>query len=169
MFGHAAFSTPGAHSWDLRIVALLLGAVGSRGQLDEGVQRDGHPWGISLGLLHEVGVDASQHSLVRNDEDVLRALQLHDDGLQTNNNVAIRLTASIAIVVLVVVASCKVLGVQLRDLLVGESVADTRVELIQSLPLKLVVVLGHEAGGGSRAPQRGGPYGERAVILRELA
>jgi hypothetical protein len=67
----AALPAPGADGWDLGIVALLLRAVGPWGQLDEGVQRDGHPWGVGLGLLHEVGVDAAQDGLVGHDEDVL--------------------------------------------------------------------------------------------------
>ena len=89
VLGDAAFSAPRADGRDLRIVALLLGAVGARGQLDERVERDGHPRGVGLRLLHEVGVDAAQHGLVGHDEDVLRALELHDDGLQADHHVAI--------------------------------------------------------------------------------
>ena len=65
----------------------------------------------------------------------------------------LRLATSITVVVLVVIASGEVFRVELGDLLVGKTVADPRVELIQCLPLKLVVVVGEEAGGGNGASQ----------------
>lgn len=36
-----------------------------------------------------------------NDQNILLALELHDDGLESNDNVAIRLSSSVSIVVLV--------------------------------------------------------------------
>ena len=187
VLGDAAFAAPGADSGDLGVVPLLLRAVGPRGQLDEGVQRDRHPGRVGLRLLHEVGVDAAQHGLVRDDQDVLRPLKLHDDGLQADHHVAIprmgwlavgeiaigdknsRLATSVAVVVLVVIARCKVLGIQLRDLLVGQAVANSRVKLIQRLPLQLVIGLGEEASGCDGTSQSGGPDCERAIVLGKLA
>jgi hypothetical protein len=64
---------------------------------------------------------------VGDNDDVLAALQLHDDGLQADDHVAVRLTAAVAVVVLVFVAGGEVLGVLLGNFLVGEAIADTRV------------------------------------------
>ena len=76
---------------------------------------------------------------MRHDNNVLAAFELHDDGLQAYDDVAIALTAAVPVVVLVVVARLEVFGVLVGDFLVGETVADTRVEFIESFPFKLVV------------------------------
>lgn len=55
---------------------------------------------------------------VRNDNDVLTAFEFHDDGFQTDHDVAVRLAASVAVIVLVVVARLEIFGVFLGDFLV---------------------------------------------------
>lgn len=55
---------------------------------------------------------------VRDDDDVLASLQLHDDRFEPNNNVAIGLASSVAIVVFVVISGLKVFGVLVGDFLV---------------------------------------------------
>jgi hypothetical protein len=89
MLRNTALSSPGADRGDLRIVSLLQGPVGFRGQLDKGVKGNGHPGRVGLGFLHEVGVDAAEDSLVGHDQDVLRAFQFHDDRLQADNDVSV--------------------------------------------------------------------------------
>lgn len=105
-----------------------------------------HPWGLGLRLLLEVGVDAAEHSLVGDDEDVLGPLQLHDDGLQADHDIAIRLAAAVSVVVLVVIAGFKVFRVLVFDVGVRKPVTNTSVQLIQSLPLELVI-MGWEMSG----------------------
>lgn len=65
-----------------------------------------------------------------NDNDILTALQLHDDGLQANNDVAIGFAATVTVVVFVFVAGGEVFGVFLGDFFIGEAIADARVQLI---------------------------------------
>ena len=74
---------------DVRLEALLLGTVRPGGQLDERVQRHLHPGALLLRHVHVVGVDAPQHGLVGHDDDVLAALQFHDDGLEPDDDVAV--------------------------------------------------------------------------------
>jgi hypothetical protein len=71
------------------------------------------------------------------DQDVLTALQLHDDGLQTDHDVAIRFSAKVAVVVLVLVALCKIFWVLLLDLRVCQAVTDAGIKLIERFPLQL--------------------------------
>jgi hypothetical protein len=47
----------------------------------------------------------------------------------------LRLSTSVSIVVLVIISSSEILGVLLRDLLICHTVTNTRVQLIQGLPL----------------------------------
>lgn len=72
---------------------------------------------------------------MRDDQDILRALQLHDDGLEADDDVAVRLTPAVAVVVLVLITRSKVLGVLLLDFGVREAVADAGVELVECFPL----------------------------------
>jgi hypothetical protein len=88
---------------------------------------------------------------VGDDEDVLAALELHDDGLKTDDDVAVRLAAAVSVVVLVLVAGGEVLGEAVLDLLVRQAIADAGIELIQGLPLQLIVVRGEEASRGDGA------------------
>lgn len=125
-----------------------------------------HPRRLRLRLLLVVRIDASQHRLMRDDQDVLRALQLHDDRLEADDDVAVRLTPAVAVVVLVLIARSKVLGVLLLDLGVCEAVADAGVELVECFPLQLVVVRGQMGAGGDCAAQGGRPDRERAAVLQ---
>lgn len=167
MFRRTAFTPKGADGRDVGLEALLLGGVCAGRQLDERVQGDLHPGALLLLDVHVVGVDAAEDGLVSDDDDVLAALELHDDGLEPDDHVAVRLPASIAVVVLVVVARLEVLRVDVRDLLVREAVAEARVELVQGLPFELVVAIwgrGEEAGRLDGALEGRGPDGELAVV-----
>jgi hypothetical protein len=104
MFSLAALLAPSANSRHISVNPLLLSLVRARRQLDEGVERDVHPRALVLRGAHEVGVDTAQDGLVRDDEDVFAALELHDDGLEADDDVAVRLAAGVAVVVLVGVA-----------------------------------------------------------------
>lgn len=169
MLGCAALATPCAYGRNVGFVANLFRAIGPGSQFDEGVQGHVHPRALRLVLFHEIGVDAAQNGLVRDNENVFAALKLHDDGFEADDNVAVRLSGGIAIVVLVVVTRDKILGIPVFDFLVGQAIADTRVELVQRLPLQLVVMLRQPAGSGDGAFQCRGPYGERAVILCQVS
>lgn len=99
---------------------------------------------------------------MRHDQDVLAALQFHDDGFEADDYVPVRLPSQVAVVVLVLVAGGEVLGVALFDLGVGEAVANAAVELIERLPLELLE--GEEAGGLDGAFERRCPDCELAAF-----
>lgn len=141
--------------------ALLLGLVRARRQLDQAVQRHLHPRALLLRRPHEVRVDAPQHRLVRDDEDVLAALQLHDDGLQPDDDVAVALPAQVAVVVLVLVPRLEVRRVFLLDLGVRQAVADAAVELVERFPREFLV--GQVAGRLGGAFEGRGPDGEGQI------
>ena len=140
-----ALLAKGADSRDIGGPPLLLGGISLGGELDEGMQRHLHPRALLLGDIHVVGVDAAEDGLVGDDDDVLAALELHDDGLEADDDVAVALAAAVAIVVLVVVARFEVLGIEGLDLGVGQAVADARVELVQRFPFELA--RGDRGGG----------------------
>ena len=168
MLRRTPLPSPRAHRRDIRRIPHLLRPVRPRRQLDKRVQRHIHPRALRLVLLHVIRIHTPQHRLMRDDEDILRPLQLHDDGFEPDHHVAVGLAAAVAIVVFVGVSRGEVLRVAVLDVLVGETVADAGVELVEGLPLELIVGCGEEAGGGDRAFEGGGPNGERAVILGDL-
>ena len=139
MLRGGALAPPGRYGRDIRLDASLLRAVGARGQLDQSVQRDLHPGGLFLGHVQEIRVDTAQDGLVRDNKNVLATLELHDDRLEADDDVAVRLSPAVAVVVLVVVASFKVLRVAFRNVLVGQAVAHARVELVEGFPLEFGV------------------------------
>jgi hypothetical protein len=59
---------------------------------------------------------------VGDDKNIFTSLQFHDDGFKADNNVAIRLSATISVVVLVFITGGKVLGISVLDLLVGQAI-----------------------------------------------
>ena len=73
------------------------------------------------------------------DDDVLTSLQFHDNRFKPDDHIAITFASTIAVVVFIVVASFEVFGVLVGDLLIGESVADTRIKFIEGFPLKFVI------------------------------
>ena len=109
--------------------------------------------------LHIIRIHTPQHCLMRNNQYILRPLELHDDGLQPGHDVGVGLAATVAVVVLVGVAGGKVLGELVLDFLVGEAVTDAGVELVEGFPLELVVGCGEEAGGCDCAFEGRGPDG----------
>jgi len=110
----------------------------------------------------KVGKDTPHDGLVRHNDHILAALQLHDDGLQPDHDVAVALAAAVAVVVLVVVAGTEVFRVLALDFLVGHAVAETRLELVERLPLELLPpgLGGEVARGLDRALERRGPDGQ---------
>lgn len=103
------------------------------------MQRHLHPRTILLRHVHVVRVDAPQHGLMRHDDDVLTAFQFHDDRLKSDDDVTVRFSSPVAIVVFVVVSRFEVFGVLVRDLLVREAVAGAGVQFVQGFPFELVV------------------------------
>ena len=167
MLRRTAFTPKRAHGRDIGLEALLLGAVGARGKLDERVQRDLHPGALFLRHVHVVGVDAPQHGLMGHDDDVLAAFEFHDDGLESDDDVAVGFPAQVTVIVLVVVARFKIFRVPVRNLLIGQAVAQTRVQFVQGFPFKFVIAFGRrgeEPSGLDRAFQGGGPNCELAVV-----
>lgn len=71
---------------------------------------------------------------MRDNQDVLATLELHDDGLKTDDDVPVALTAKIAIVVFVCVSRLEVGGILLLDLGICETIADAAVELVKCFP-----------------------------------
>lgn len=166
VLSRCTLSTPGGDGRNISFEALLLGAVSTGSQLDESVKWNLHPGTLLLGHIHEVGINATKDGLVGDDDDILRALQFHDDGFETDDDVAVGLAAAVTIVILVLVASLEVLRVLFSDLLVGEAVADARVQFIQSLPFQLVVAgCGLEVAGAlNGALEGGGPNDDLGVF-----
>lgn len=115
MLRHTPLRPPRTNSRDVGFELLDLRPVGLRGELEEGVQGHLHPGAAVLGQLHEVGQDAAHDGLVGDDDDVLAALEFHDDGLEAEDDVAVGLAAAVAVVVLVVVAGFEVFGVFVGD------------------------------------------------------
>lgn len=135
MLGRAAFAPPRADSLNIGLVCLHLGSICPRRQLDQRVQRHGHPGTLFLRLLHKIRIYAANDRLMRDDEDILAALQLHDDGLQADHHVAVAFTSTIPVVVLVFVACLEVIRMKVRYLLIRHAVANASVELVEGLPL----------------------------------
>lgn len=163
----AAFAPPRADRGDVGGFHHLLGMIRLGSQLDQGMEGNRHPWAQLLVLLHEIGIDAADDGLVADDQNILAPLQLHDDGLESDDDIAIRLAASVAVVVLVFVAGREILGEGILDFLVGHTIADTGVELVKGFPLQLVVVLGKVTCRRDGTLEGGGPNCQGAVILRE--
>jgi hypothetical protein len=114
----------------------------------------------------KVGKDTPHDRLVRHNDHILAALQLHDDRLQPDHDVVIALAAAVAVVVLVVVAGAEVFRIIALDFLVGHAVAEARLELVERLPLEfLPPSLGGEVAHGLvRAFERRGPDGQGRVF-----
>ena len=89
MLGRASLASPCTDGRDISLVPLFFCSICLGRKLDQGVQWHVHPRALGLILLHKIGVNASQNRLVGDDEDVLAALKLHDDGLKTDDHVAI--------------------------------------------------------------------------------
>lgn len=130
MLRRTALPTPGANGLNVCFVRLHLSAVGPRRQLHQRMQWDRHPGALFLRLLHEVGVDAANDGLVGDYENVLAPLEFHNYGLESDDNVAVALTAPVAVVVLVLIARLKIFRVHVGNLLVGHPIAHASVELV---------------------------------------
>ncbi len=169
MLSDAALATPGADSSNTGTESLFIGAIGARSELDKGMQRNCHPGAFLLALLLEVGVDATEDGLMSDDEDVLASLELHDDRLETDHNIAVRLTTTVAVVVFVLVTCNEVGGILLFDFGISKSIAHTGIKFIECLPLELVVSFGEVLGSCNGTLKGRGPDGKRTIILRKSA
>ena len=141
MLRRAPLSPPSAHRGDIRPEPLLLGTIRPGSQFDQRMQRDLHPGALLLWHVHVIRIYAPEHGLMRHDNNVFASFQFHDDGLQTYNDVAIALATAITVIILVIITRLKVLRILVSDFLVSETVADTRIKLVQSLPFEFVVAL----------------------------
>jgi hypothetical protein len=157
---------PRAHRRNIGRKPLLLRPVRLWCQLHQRVQRHLHPRTLALVQVVKVGKDTPHDGLVRHNDHILAALQLHDDRLQPDHDVAVALAAAVAVVVLVVVAGTEVFRVLALDFLVGHAVAETRLELVKRLPLELLPpgLGGEVARGLDRALERRGPDGQGRVF-----
>jgi len=156
-----------ADSRNIRVEALFLRIVGLGRQLNKRVQGHFHPGTLLLRDVHVVSVDAAQDGLVRDDDDVLAALEFHDDGFEPDDDVAVTLAASVAVVVFVVVTGPEVFGESVFDFLVGEAVADAGIEFVERFPFELVVAfwrLREEARRLDGAFEGRGPDGKFAAF-----
>ena len=72
---------------------------------------------------------------MRDNDNVLAPLEFHDNRLEANHNVTIRLAASIAIVVFVIVTGSKIFRVGIFDFLIGKAVTNTGIQLVEGFPL----------------------------------
>ena len=98
---------------------------------------------------------------------ILTTLELHDDWLKTNNHVTIRFTATVTIVVFVVITGRKVFRVGLGDFLICQPVTNARVELVEGFPLEFGITFGRsgkKTSGLNGASESGSPNGEFSVI-----
>ena len=77
----------------------FLSSISARSEFNNRVQRDFHPRRLVLGNIHEVGVDAAQHSLVGYNHDILAAFHFHDDRFEADDHIAVRFAALVAVVV----------------------------------------------------------------------
>jgi hypothetical protein len=167
MLGTTPLRPKRANGRNIRLKPLFLSMIRLRRQLNERMQRNLHPRTLLLRNIHIVSVDTPKDRLMGNDDDILAALEFHDDRLEADDDVAVALAAAVAVVVLVVVAGAEVFGELVLDLLVGEAVADAGVELVERFPFQLVVALGRfgeEAGGLDGAFEGRGPDGEFAAF-----
>ena len=131
------------------------------------MQRHLHPGTLLLRHVHVISVDTPQYGLMRHDDDVLTAFQFHDDRLKSDDYVAIGFSASVAIIVFIVVSRFEIFRVAVRNFLIREAIADAGVQFVQGFPFKLVVAFGGCGEESSRlvcAFEGGGPYCKLAVV-----
>jgi uncharacterized membrane protein YccF (DUF307 family) len=67
---------------------------------------------------------------MRHNKDVFRALKLHNDQLETNYNVSVTFTATIAVIIFIIILGLKGFWISLFDLSIGYAVTSTRVEFV---------------------------------------
>ena len=73
-------------------------------------------------------------SLVTNNKKGILAFHLHDHGLEPGHQVLVGLPTRVPVPELVLVAPDKLLGHLLKNVFVSHIIANSRVELVQSLP-----------------------------------
>jgi hypothetical protein len=103
--------------------------------------------------------------------DILTPFEFHDNRLQANHNVTIALSATVAVVVLVIIPGFEVFWILFLDFLISKSIAYTRVKLIESFPFELIVAVGgrrKEAGSLNSTFECRRPYCQLAIIADRL-
>ena len=126
-------------SLDGELVPDLVATVRFRCELDDCVQWYFDVWDFFLRDVMEVSIDSAQYSLVAYDDDIVLSLHFHNDWFESNDDIAVALSASVSVVVLVFVAISVVFWVVFLDLLVRHTIADAGVELVERLPSQLWV------------------------------
>lgn len=76
----------------------------------------------------------------------------------------VRFTTTVTVVILVRISSFKIVRVGLLDLSIGHIITETRIKLIEGLPLELIPLAGEVTGSCDGALQRGSPYGQWVVF-----
>lgn len=106
---------------------------------------------------------------MRHDKYVIAPLQLHDDRLQADNDIAVRFATPVAVVVLVFVAGGEIFRVGFGDFRVCEAIAGARVEFVQGFPFELRVALfgGSEEAGSLDGATEGGSPDRKSDIIRD--
>lgn len=77
---------------------LLVATIGLGRELDERVKGDLDVWQLVLRESLEEGVEAANDGLVADDKDVILSLKLHDNGLETDDDVSVRFAAAVSVV-----------------------------------------------------------------------
>lgn len=151
---------PRADRRNVPLKPLLLRRIGLGRQLDQRMQRHLHPRALLLRHVHIIRVNTPQHRLMRHDNNILAPLEFHDDRLEANHHIPVRLPAPVPVVIFVIVARAEVFRVAILDFLIGEAVADAAVQFVERFPFEFGVAFGRggqEAGCLNRAFERAGP------------
>ena len=75
-----------------------------------------------------------------NDYNVLGTFNLHDNWLKANNDIAIRFTTAVAVIVLILITRFEVFWILFLNLLISQTVANARVNLVESFPFELFII-----------------------------
>lgn len=71
---------------------------------------------------------------------------------------------NIPIIELIVIPGFKVLRILIRNLLIRQPITNTRIQLIQRLPLQTMILLGQMLRSCDGATERRSPYSQRSVV-----
>jgi hypothetical protein len=137
------------NSLDIDLESPFLAGIRSRGELDDGVERDLEIRKALEGVIHKVGVQAPEDGLVSNDQDVLLSFQIHEHGFQALNYIPVRLAILVPVVVLIVIALGKIFRELFLDLFVCQRICLAGFEFVQCLPSEFFVGEVFSGGDGT--------------------
>lgn len=120
-----SFAAPGRDGRDVCFEPLLFSPIGARSKLYQGVKWHLHPWTLFLRHVQEVRIYAAEDSLVGDYEDVFASFEFHYNWFKTDDDVTVRFSTSIAVVVFVVVTGFKVFRVSFCNFLVSKAIANS--------------------------------------------